>query len=233
MVTYPLALFAGLVAFASPCFLPIVPAFVGQLVGKDPQGGQVRRRVALANAGLFVAGFTAVFVILWSSLALVGRSLGQQGAILRIVGGAVLIVMGLHVAGLINIGLINRQASLPLGKLTTAPAGYGRSVLLGVAFGAGWTPCIGPVLGGILGLASVSGTVIHGISLMLVFCLGLGLPLVLVALGANVVTTKLAWFQRHHVAVSLVSGALLIGTGFLMVTNLLAKMAQIMPIFGV
>ena len=111
-VTVPFALLAGLVSFASPCFLPIVPAYVGQLVGGGTE--RVTRGAALGNAVSFVAGFSAIFIILWASIGLIGRSLGPSAGVLRVIGGIVLIIMGLHLAGLIEIGLLNRvvRASL-------------------------------------------------------------------------------------------------------------------------
>lgn len=228
-VTVPLALMAGLVSFASPCFLPIVPAFVGQLVGGGQR--QISRPAALGNAVTFVAGFSLVFIALWASIGLIGRSLGPQAGLLRVIGGVVLIVMGLHLAGLIEIGLLNRvvRAPLPGGA---ARASVLRSGLLGLIFGAGWTPCIGPILGGILALATVSGSSGRGLGLMLAYCVGLGLPIVLVAIGAVEVNGRLGWFKRHHVAVSLVSGGLLIVIGFLMITNLFARLASLVPAFG-
>lgn len=238
-ITLPLALLAGVVSFASPCFLPIVPAFVGQLVGGSSH--RLSRAAALGNAVSFVAGFSAVFIVLWASIGLIGRSLGPQAGLLRIFGGAVLIVMGLHVAGLIEIGLLNRVARAPMpgagagagaGAGVGAPVGVLRSGLMGVVFGAGWTPCIGPILGGILALASVSGSTGRGISLMLAYCVGLGLPIVLVAIGAVEANERFAWFKRHHVAISLVSGALLIVIGFLMLTNQFARLAVFVPTFG-
>ena len=112
-------------------------------------------------------------------------------------------------------------------------AGALRSGLMGVVFGVGWTPCIGPVLGGILALATVSSTSGRGIALMLAYCLGLGLPLVLVALGAVRANGRLAWFTRHHAAVSLVSGGLLMLIGFLMITNIFARLAGVIPGIGI
>ena len=228
-ITLPLALLAGLVSFASPCFLPIVPAFVGQLVGGGAH--RISRPAALASAVTFVAGFSIVFIALWASIGVLGRSLGPQAGLLRVAGGAVLVVMGLHVAGLIEIGLLNRVVRARV-RPTSAPAGLWRSGLMGVVFGAGWTPCIGPILGGILALATVSGTSGRGIALMLAYCLGLGLPIVLVAVGAVEVNGRVRWFKRHHVGVSLVSGALLVVIGFLMITNLFAKLAGFVPAFG-
>lgn len=229
-ITIPLALLAGLVSFASPCFLPIVPAFVGQLVGGNPQ--RVSRPAALANAISFVAGFSAVFIALWASIGLVGRSLGSATGVLRVIGGVLLIIMGLHVAGLIEIPALNRVVRVQVRPGQPGQAGALRSGLMGVVFGAGWTPCIGPILGGILALATVSATVGQGVALMLAYCAGLGLPIVLVAVGAVEASERFTWFRRHHVGVSLVSGATLIVIGFLMITNLFAKLAGFVPSFG-
>lgn len=238
-LTIPLALLAGVASFASPCFLPIVPAFVGQLIGAAP-GAAVSKRSALGNTLSFVAGFSLVFVALWASIGLIGHSLGSASGVLRIVGGALLIVMGLHLAGLIDIRLLNQMVRLPMpvakqGGGVGAPGGAGilRSGVMGLIFGAGWTPCIGPVLGGILALATVSSTSGRGILLMLAYCLGLGLPLILVALGAVQVNGRLAWFTRHHSAVSIVSGGLLMLIGFLMITNLFVRLAGLIPGIGI
>lgn len=225
-ITIPLALLAGLVSFASPCFLPIVPAFVGQLVGGAQQ---VSKPAALLNACSFVAGFSVVFIGLWASIGLVGLSLGPYVGVFRVVGGAVLIVMGLHVAGLIEIPLLNRVVRL---RLRSGHPGALRSGLLGVVFGAGWTPCIGPILGAILALATVSSTAGQGVALMLAYCVGLGVPIVLVAVGAVRANDRFDWFRRHHGTVSLVSGAILVVIGFLMITNLFARLAAFVPAFA-
>lgn len=235
-ITLPLALLAGIVSFASPCFLPIVPAFLGQLVGTDLEGHPPPRRVALGSSLLFVAGFSLVFVALWASLGLIGVWLESHRTVLRIVGGSVLIVLGLHVSGLVRVALLDHQVRLPLGSATPRRPGerpgYLRAALLGLGFGAGWTPCIGPVLGGIIGLAAVAGSAGRGFVLLMAYCIGLGLPFVLVALGASAVTERLAWFQRHHVGVSLVSGALLIITGFLIITDLFTRLSALFPGIG-
>lgn len=224
----PVALLAGLVSFASPCFLPIVPVFVGQLVGSDPR--HVDRRVALANSTAFVVGFSLVFIAMWASLGLVGRSIGPWAHHARILGGAVLVFLGLHVAGLLRIPFLDSvvRARMPGGRASALRAG-----LIGVVFAAGWTPCIGPVLGGILAMATASATVWSGLALMVAYCLGLGLPIIAVALGSARVTRHFDWFRRHHVAISLATGALLVIVGFLMVTNMFSRLAGLMPGFGI
>ena len=191
----------------------------------------------------FVLGFTVVFVALWASIGLVGYLLRDYVGILRQVGGAVLIVMGLHVAGVIRISALYRQVSVPTGRLdggksetgdgtvkVLAP-NYGRSTLIGMAFAAGWTPCVGPILGGIIGLASLNSSVGQGTVLLVAYALGLGVPFVLVAVGATAANQRLAWFRKHEAGVSLVTGAMLILVGFLMITNLFVKLSGVLPNF--
>ncbi|AYD90595.1 cytochrome c biogenesis protein CcdA [Actinomyces sp. 2119] len=225
-ITLPLALLAGLVSFASPCFLPIVPAFVSQLVGGGHQ--EVSRRGALASAVCFVVGFSAVFIALWASVGLIGRSLGPYAVYARVTGGAVLVLMGLHVARLLTIRPFDTQVRA-YGPSGAGPASPLRAGVIGVVFAAGWTPCIGPILSGILALATVSATAWSGIGLMVAYCLGLGAPVVAVALGSAQVTRRFDWFRRHHVAVSLASGAVLVAVGLLMVTGLLGRLSALAP----
>lgn len=248
-VTLPLAVLAGVVSFASPCFLPIVPVFVGYLVGSTPSDSGRARRTALSQAAAFVLGFTAVFVMLWASIGLIGYVLGDYRDALRVAGGVVLIVMGLHVAGLIEISLLYRQARLPMPvssavgagaahglatgtTSTVSPPSYRRSALFGIAFGAGWTPCIGPILGGVIGMASVSDSVGAGALLLVAYGLGLGIPFLLVAVGANEVSRRLGWLRRHESAVGLVSGTMLALVGFAMITNVFGRLSGLAPAFG-
>ena len=114
----------------------------------------------------------------------------------------------------------------------TAPS-YTRSSLLGVVFAAGWTPCVGPILGGIIGLASVSASVGRGTLLLLAYAIGLGIPFVLVAVGAGEINSRLGWFRTHHAVVSIVTGAMLVVVGFLMITDLLARASALLPTFGI
>ena len=239
-----LAFLAGIVSFASPCCLPLVPVYVSYMVGTTPADSLTARRVAFKQALAFVLGFTIVFVALGASVGLLGLFLREYTSILRQVGGVVLIVMGLHVAGLIRISALYRQVSVPAGRVlpksetgdgtvkVMAPS-YARSTMLGVVFAAGWTPCIGPMLGGIIGMATQSSTPVQGLILLVVYALGLGVPFILVAVGATAVSSKLLWFRRHEAAVSLATGAMLILVGFLMITNLFIKMSGIIPNFGI
>jgi cytochrome c-type biogenesis protein len=230
-----MAFVAGVVSFASPCCLPLVPAYVGYIVGAGEQAGVAQRRAALVQSLFFVVGFSAVFISLWASVGLVGYVLRDQAGLLRQVGGAVLVFMGLHVAGVINVAALYREVRLPLGRLVpvgpdfgeapvSAPS-YSRSALLGVVFAAGWTPCIGPILGGIIGLASVSASVVEGTALLIAFAAGLAVPFVLVAVGATSVSRRLGLLRRHQRTVGWITGGLLILVGFLMLTNTFVRLS--------
>jgi cytochrome c-type biogenesis protein len=239
-LTLAVAFAAGLVSFASPCCLPMVPVYVGFIVGSETSTARRARSAALRQSLAFVLGFTVVFVALWASIGLVGYALRDHVSLLRQVGGAILVVMGLHVAGLISLPVLSRQAGAganmgrllrrrPDGTVIEQPPRVGRSVLFGVVFAAGWTPCIGPILSGIIGLASLRSDVAQGTVLLLAYALGLGIPFVLVALGADSLRQRLRWFARHDAAVSVVTGSMLVVVGFLMMTNLLVRLSQFFP----
>lgn len=239
-LTLAVAFAAGLVSFASPCCLPLVPVYVGFIVGSETSSVRPARSAALRQSLAFVLGFTVVFVALWASIGLVGYALRDHVSLLRQVGGAILVVMGLHVAGLISLPVLGRQAGAganmgrllrrrPDGTVIQQPPRVGRSVLFGVVFAAGWTPCIGPILSGIIGLASLRSDVAQGTVLLLAYALGLGIPFVLVALGADSLRKRLGWFSRHDAAVSVVTGSMLVVVGFLMMTNLLVRLSQFFP----
>lgn len=239
-ITLAVAFAAGVVSFASPCCLPLVPVYVGYIVGGNTTPERPARSEAFRQALAFVVGFTVVFVALWASIGLVGYALRDHAALLRQLGGAVLVVMGLHVAGLISLPVLGRQAGAganmgrllrrrPDGTVVEETPRIGRSALFGIVFAAGWTPCIGPILSGIIGLASLRSDVGEGTVLLLVYALGLGIPFILVALGADSLRRRLGWFARHEAAVSVVTGSMLVVVGFLMITNLLVRLSQFFP----
>ncbi len=249
-VGLPVAFLAGIVSFASPCLLPLVPGYVSYMVAISPDRSAASRRAAFFHALAFVAGFSVVFIAIWGSVGLIGYLFRDYIGLLRELGGAVLVFMGLHVAGVISISALYREKRLPMavagasngsgsvglagsgGAAASAP-GYGRSALLGVIFAAGWTPCIGPILGGIIGLASVSASVVQGTALLLVYALGLGIPFILVALGVTAVSERLGWLRRHNSAVSVVTGAMLVGIGFLMITNTFGRLSGALSLIGI
>src|SRR3990170_2420010 len=164
-LTILLAFAAGVLSFASPCVLPLVPAYIGHMMtvsGEQRQGSP--RAASLLHAGAFVAGFSLVFVVFWTSIGLIGFIFLDNARYMREIGGAVLIFMGLHLLGVINIGFLDRQYSVDQGR--GGRVGYPRSLLMGMTFAAGWTPCIGPVLGSIIGLAIIEGSVAEGALLL-------------------------------------------------------------------
>jgi len=237
-----IAFLGGIVSFASPCCLPLVPAYVGYMVGTTTEGTSARRRAAFYQALAFVVGFSTVFIILWASVGLVGYVLRDYVGILRQLGGAVLVFMGLHVAGVIDVAALYREVHLPVGNMGGASMGFGqavpatpsyrRSAILGIVFAAGWTPCIGPILGGIIGLASVSASVAEGTVLLVAYAAGLAIPFILVAVGATAVSHRLGWFREHQSAVSTATGAMLVVVGFLMITNTFGRLSSLFAPLG-
>ena len=338
-VSIPVALLAGLVSFASPCFLPIVPVFLTYLTGGRARGagasgasgtsGAAAKPIkALATAGrpgadgfilpssatvgsggwsgrgaarpdrwsgrspgrptegsggvpsaprpkvdptprpvrgpwwgvlnalAFVGAFAAAFMAFWLMVSLVGLSMGDYRGVLRVIGGVVLILLGLVTLGFFQIGgqgqgrgqgrvqgqTQSRRAqsgrsssrrtpgrrSGPLERINTSgEPTLRRSALMGLAFAVAWSPCIGPVLGVILGLAMMHGTLGSGMVLLAAYCIGLGLPLVVMAAGVGGLRERLSWFSQHQEVISTVSGVLLIVIGFLLVTDLLAPLSNI------
>ncbi len=222
----------GVVSFASPCCLPLVPAYLGYMIGATPVDD---RRRTLLHGLAFTLGFSLVFVAFWASIGLIGYLLAGNARYLRQIGGGLLVLMGLHVAGVINIPLLWRDLRpLPAmagpavqgdGLAASPRTGYGRSLVFGSLFAAGWSPCIGPILGAIIALASTTESVAQGTLLLVAYSAGLAVPFLAVALGASAVSRRLGWMSRHHLAVSRASGVLLVGLGALMVTNLLGRLA--------
>jgi cytochrome c-type biogenesis protein len=214
---------AGLVSFASPCVVPLVPGYLSYLaavVGVEEQPGAVkappaaRWRVA-GSAALFVAGFTAVFVL--GTVAVLGMTttLISNQLLLQRVGGAVTIVMGLAFVGLIPA--LQRQARFTPRQLSTLAG----APLLGAVFALGWTPCLGPTLTGVISVASATegANVVRGIVLVIAYCLGLGVPFVLLAFGSASAVAGLDWLRRHTRGIQIFGGLLLVAVGAALVTG--------------
>lgn len=213
---------AGLLSFLSPCVLPLVPSYIGFLTGMTLPEMAGRRRAALTHALLFVAGFSLIFILLGASATALGRALNYYQVWLQRVGGALIILFGLACLGVFNVGWMSRERRF---QLERKPVGYLGSMLVGIAFGAGWTPCIGPVLGGILGLAATSTDVSRGMLLLGVYSAGLALPFLIAAAALE---SFLAWFQRFRRFlpwVMRVSGVLLVLVGVLLVTGEFTRLA--------
>ncbi len=224
-VSLLVAFAAGLLSFASPCVLPLVPAYLGHMLAvSEGRPGAPGQLSTLAHAAAFVAGFSIVFVGFWTSLGILGFALADNVRYMREVAGAALVFMGLHLLGILRIPFLDHQVSFA-GSPVRRPA-YHRSMFLGVTFAAGWTPCIGPVLGSIIGLAATGGTVGDGALLLTAYSAGMGIPFLGVALAADPASHWLRQRRHFRAAVPAVSGALVVTVGLLMLTNSLVRMNQ-------
>jgi len=213
---------AGLLSFLSPCVLPLVPSYIGFLTGMSLPEVNSRRRVAVAHAALFVLGFSLVFVLLGASATALGRALNYYQLWLQRLVGLLIIGFGLVCLGVIKVDFLTQERRV---HLEHKPVGYLGSGLVGMAFGAGWTPCIGPVLGGILGLAATSGEVSRGMLLLAFYSAGLAVPFLIAAVALE---SFLGWFQgfrRYLPWVMRVSGALLVFVGLLLVSGEFTRLA--------
>jgi len=212
------AVIAGAISFSSPCCLPLVPGYLSYVAALPVSelGARQARRVTLRASLLFVAGFTAVFTILGVSAGLTGSVLLRNKPTIIRAFGVVIIVMGLVTAGLLRIPVLQREKRIDLARVPRGPAW---AFPMGMAFAAGWVPCIGPVLATILATASASGTALWGAVLLVLYSLGLGIPFVLIGLGFNRAQRSLTWLRKHSRGVELCGGLLLVAVGVLFVTG--------------
>jgi cytochrome c-type biogenesis protein len=222
-VTYLAALFAGFISFISPCVLPLVPAYISFISGvsmdelRNAERQQQMTLRLMISSLLFIGGFTLVFVLLGATATFVGGFLLKNLGLISKVAGVVLIIFGLHVAGLIKIPFLNYEARFQTGNKPTSAIG---AILVGSAFAFGWTPCIGPILGGILAIAGSQETVGQGMLLLLVYSLGLGIPFFLTAIATQRLLRAMNRVKKHFKTIELVSGGFLIVIGVMMVFNL-------------
>jgi cytochrome c-type biogenesis protein len=221
---------AGILSFLSPCVLPLVPAFLVNMAGEAALAGTQRRRTTL-HALAFVLGFTAVFTLLWVVIAMVGALAGELVVWLQRAGGLLLIVLGMHMLGLITIPLLAREMDLRLEGSTT---GLARSFLIGLAFGVGFTPCVGPYLAVILNLL-LNEDLASGSVLLVAYALGLGVPFLAIAAGIGGTRRVTDALRRSIRVVNLVGGTLVIVMGLLLVSNQFARLPQLfnfLPLLG-
>jgi len=215
LAAVPLALLAGLASFLSPCVLPLVPGYLGYVSGMAVSETKVARGRVVLGTALFVLGFSAVFVSYGSLFGTIGLLFyGQSGRLVQQVLGVVIIILGLVMVG--QFGWLQRTAKLnwkPRVGLIGAP-------LLGVAFALGWTPCIGPTLAAVLGLATQTASAARGSLLALSYSLGLGIPFLLIAAGFGWATKSINFVRKNIRVFNLVGGALLVVIGLLMATGL-------------
>ena len=209
----PIALAAGLLSFLSPCVLPLVPGYLGYVSGITGSATRTRSRVVLGSL-LFVAGFSLVFMAVFVLAGTVGRFLLEYGDVIMRIGGVLIILLGLVFIGQVTV--LQRQV-----KPTWQPrTGLIGAPLLGILFALGWTPCISPTLTAVGFLAGYGGEPARAVLIGLAYCIGLGVPFVLVAFGFGWVGTSLGWVRAHIRAINIVGGVLLVIIGVLMVTGL-------------
>lgn len=226
-LTLLVAFAAGVLSFASPCCLPMVPVYFGHMVSISAETvGPRHRIISLLHAVAFVAGFSLIFVAFWASVGLIGFVALDNARYIREISGAILIFMGLHLLGVINIGILNRDYTVASGRIEPARPAYPRSLIMGMTFAAGWTPCIGPVLGSIIGLAVIEEDVARGTLMLAAYSAGLGVPFLVMALAVDPISNALKKIRPVLAAVPVVSGALVVAIGVLILTNNLIRFNQ-------
>jgi len=215
--TISLAFAAGLVSFVSPCCLPLVPGYLAAVSGKAP-GEQTRRLdpSVLARSLLFIASFSAVFILLGLTATAIGAFLFESQLTLRKVAGVGIVLMGLLFIAAVFVTRLNRDFR-PGGLIERA--GSGGPVVAGVAFAFAWTPCIGPTLAAILGLASTQQSTVEAAGLLAVYSAGLGIPFLLSAVGWGAAQRSFDWVRRHYAAIQVGAGLVLVVMGVLVYTN--------------
>lgn len=227
---------AGLLSFVSPCVLPLVPSYISYISGlsieqlsKAEERSRFRKEIVL-NSLLFIFGFSTVFIAFGASASLVGQLLITYQDFVRKLGGVLIILFGLYLLGVLNLSFLSTEKRF---HFKSRPAGYLGSVLIGVAFAAGWTPCVGPVLGTILLYASTTDSLLNGVTLLAAYSLGLGLPLFATALGVD---RFLAYFKRVRAylwGVSAVCGVFLVAVGVLIYANSLTILTSFLEQHGI
>ena len=218
-----IAFTAGGLSFLSPCVLPLIPSYMSFITGMSLDEMGEHRGAAFTHALLFVSGFTLIFLMLGATASSVGRLLQFHQVWLERFGGVLIIFFGLYLLGVFRLGALARERRV---HIQNKPLGYAGSVLVGVAFGAGWTPCIGPILGAILMYAGTQGSMAQGIVLLLFYSLGLAIPFLVAALA---VERFIKWFQRYRQYMPLVtkaSGGILLFLGLLLLSGYFSMLAS-------
>ena len=220
------AFVAGLLSFLSPCVLPLIPSYITYITGlsfADLQAEHPSHKVrqqTIIHSLLFIAGFTCVFVLLGASASFLGDFLQEHKTAIRRIGGILIIVFGIHVSGLFDIGMLLGEKKLTLHR---KPAGYLGSFIVGIVFAAGWTPCIGPILATILAVAATEG---RGVWLLLTYSMGLAIPFFLASLALHQFLVFFRRFKKHIRLFEIFTGILMVIVGILIFTNSLVKISR-------
>ena len=223
-ISFGVAFLAGVASFLSPCVLPLVPIYLAQLVGQSvyqSTGGQQERPLRLntfLHALMFVLGFTLAFVALGATASALGGFLRTYQILLRQIGGILLIIFGLHLAGILKLSIFYWQKHV---AFRPSRPSYPASLLIGTIFAIGWTPCVGLILGPILGMAANAATLQQGVVLLLFYSLGLGLPFLLLGLGLDQLSRVLKWLKPQVEKIEITTGIVMIAAGVIIFFNLL------------
>jgi cytochrome c-type biogenesis protein len=225
-VTYWTAIGAGLLSFFSPCVLPLVPAYLANLAGASAIETVEKRNIwpTLFHSIAFIIGFSILFILLGASAGLIGSTIAQYTETLRIVAGIVVIIFGIFLIAAYKIPWLNYEKRMHV--TGSRNPGYIRSVLIGAAFAIGWTPCIGPILGSILFIASYTQETMKGALLLGAYSLGMAIPFLIIGLAWSWVVPFWKGITRHLVLISIISGILLIIVGILMLTGQLTWLSR-------
>lgn len=217
-ITYPAALIAGLLSFFSPCILPLIPAYFSFITGLSldeltENKKETRKKVILSTL-FYVAGFSFIFILFGASASLLGGIAAQYSWVIRYMGGGIVLVFGLHLLGIINIKALNFQKKF---QINEKPLHLMGTFVIGMAFGAGWSPCIGPMLGSILIVAGNQNTVIEGVALLAVYSAGLAIPFILISFFINSILEFMKRATKFIGILNKISGILLIIIGLLLI----------------
>jgi cytochrome c-type biogenesis protein len=213
---------AGLLSFLSPCVLPLIPGYVTFVTGMSLEDVPRRRQVAFVHALLFVCGFSLVFLALGATATAVGRLLLTQRVWISRVGGVLVVLFGFYLLGAFNVGVLARERRF---HITDKPFGYLGTVLVGIAFGAGWSPCMGPILGGILTYTATEADLQRGLVMLGAYSAGLAVPFLIAALAIDRFLVVFRRLNMHLVWITRASGVLMIGVGVLLMTNYLTVLS--------
>lgn len=222
-ISLGVAFVAGLASVLSPCILPLIPIYLVQLVGHSiAQAGEKEtsrsRLSTFIHAAMFVLGFTIAFISLGATASALGSFLRSYQLLLREVGGVILVIFGLHLTGIFRIPLLYWQKRF---AYRPARPSYPASLLIGIIFAIGWTPCVGLILGPILGLAASTATLRQGVLLLLFYSLGLGIPFLLLGLGLDRMSRVLLWLKPHVGKIEIATGVVMMIAGALIFFNML------------
>ncbi len=221
MATYLLLFLEGIITFISPCMLPMLPLYLSYIAGED----QLSKSKTISSSLLFVAGFSMVFVTLGAAAGTFGKLLLEYQRLINLFGGLLILLMGLNFMGAIKVSMLNK--SFRASPFESGGSGL-TSFVFGFVFAMGWTPCVGAFLGSALMIAASSGSTIMGVTMLLTYSLGLGIPFVLSALLIEQLRESFNFIKRHYKVINTVSGLILVVTGIAMMTGMLNKLLAVL-----